>query len=59
MCSRVVHFSLAQNTTIDSVEVRWVVGKLANASPNEKITGVAADGSYRIVEATGAATKIK
>jgi hypothetical protein len=59
MCSRVVHFGLGQNTTIDSVDVRWVVGKVANASPNEKITGVAADGIYRIVEATGAATKIK
>ncbi len=59
MCSRVVHFGLAQNTSIDSVKVRWVEGSVAGAAPVETITGVGADGIYRVVQGSGAATKIK
>jgi hypothetical protein len=59
LCSRVVHFGLAKNTQIDSLEVRWVEGQTANAAPVEAITGAAPNGIYKIVEGSGAATKIK
>jgi hypothetical protein len=51
--SRVVHFGLAQNKTIDQLTVRWVGGK------TEVFSGVAPNGIYRIVEGTGTAVKVK
>jgi hypothetical protein len=59
LCSRVVHFGLGANTSIDSVKVRWVKGTTPNGSPEETIGGVQPDGIYRIVEGTGAATKLQ
>lgn len=57
LCSRVVHFGLAKNTTIDQLKVRWVQGTTANAAPEEVISGAAPNGIYSIVQGTGAATK--
>jgi hypothetical protein len=59
MCSRVVHFGLAKNTTIDSVKVRWLEGSTAGAQPVETFSGIAPNGIYRLVEGAGAAQKIK
>ncbi|MFH2008668.1 MAG: FG-GAP-like repeat-containing protein [bacterium] len=47
--SRVVHFGLAQETTIDSVTVRWVGGS------TEAISGLSPNGRFRVVEGTGTA----
>ena len=46
--SRIVHFGLAQNTTIDEVTVRWVGGD------TETITGIEPNHRYSVVEGTGA-----
>ncbi len=59
LCSRVVHFGLAKNTTIDQLKVRWVYGTTANAAPEESISGAAPNGIYSIVQGSGAATKVK
>ena len=59
LCSRTVHFGLAKNTVIDTVKVRWVQGTVANAAPQETVSGVAPNGIYRIVQGSGAATKLK
>src|SRR5207245_2854574 len=55
----VVHFGLAKNTTIDSLKVRWVQGTVANAAPEETISGAAPNGIWKIVQGTGTATKLK
>ena len=49
--SRILHFGLADNTTVDSVEVRWVGGA------TEPITGVEVDRRMRIVEGSGVAVE--
>lgn len=59
LCSRVVHFGLAKNETIDSVKVRWVYGTVANASPEESISGVSPNGIYSIVQGSGVANRVK
>jgi hypothetical protein len=59
LCSRVVHFGLAQNQTIDSVKVRWVVGAVANGAPTEDISGVTPNGIFTIKQGAGSAVKIK
>jgi hypothetical protein len=59
LCSRVVHFGLAKNTTIDSLEVAWVQGQTANAGLVETISGAAPNGIYKITQGTGTATKLK
>jgi len=59
LCSRVVHFGLAQNQTIDSVKVRWVQGTVANGAPEETIGGVQPNGIYSIVQGSGSATRVK
>ena len=59
LCSRVVHFGLAKNTTIDSLAVSWVQGQTANGGPVETISGAAPNGIYKIVQGTGTATKVK
>ena len=51
--SRLVHFGLAQEKSIDLVTVRWVGGK------TETITGVQPNGLYRIVEGSGVAVKLR
>jgi ASPIC/UnbV protein/VCBS repeat protein/putative metal-binding protein len=47
--SHLVHFGLADTTTIDSVTVRWIGGA------TETFTGVGADGRWLLVEGTGQA----
>jgi len=59
LCSRVVHFGLAKNTTIDSLKVAWVQGQTANGGPVETINGAAPNGIYKIVQGSGTATKLK
>ena len=59
LCSRVVHFGLAKNTTIDSLKVAWVQGQTANGGPVETISGAAPNGIYKIVQGSGTATKLK
>lgn len=49
--TRWVHFGLGPNTTIESLSVRW------DAAAPETITGAAADGRFKIVQASGKATK--
>ena len=46
--SRVVHFGLADEESLDEVTIRWVGGD------EEAITGLAPNGRYRVVEGTGA-----
>jgi hypothetical protein len=50
--TRVVHFGLASESTIDSLTVRWVGGA------TETITGAAPNGRYHVVEGSGTATLI-
>jgi hypothetical protein len=50
--TRVVHFGLASESTIDSLTVRWVGGA------TETITGAAPNGRYHVTEGTGIATPI-
>ncbi|MBW2453783.1 MAG: VCBS repeat-containing protein [Deltaproteobacteria bacterium] len=50
--SRMVHFGLAQATSIESVTVRWVGGS------TETITGLAPNGRYHVVEGSGAGTQL-
>ncbi len=59
LCSRVVHFGLAKNQTIDQVKVRWVYGTTPNGAPEETISGLAPNGIYSIVQGTGTATRVK
>ncbi len=46
--SRIVHFGLADNTSIDSVTVRWPAGE------TETITGLEPDHRYRVEQGGGA-----
>ncbi|MCK9464202.1 MAG: FG-GAP-like repeat-containing protein [Proteobacteria bacterium] len=50
--TRVVHFGLASESTIDSLTVRWVGGA------TETFTGAAPNGRYHVVEGSGTATLI-
>lgn len=48
--SHLLHFGLGQATAIDKVTVRWVGGA------TETFTGVTANGRFKLVQGTGAAT---
>ncbi len=46
--TRIVHFGLADNTSIDSLEVRWPAG-----AGSETITGLEVDHRYRVEQGSG------
>lgn len=50
--SRVVHFGLGGETSIDEVSVRWTGGG------TETITGLSPNGRYIVVEGTGTAAPL-